>query len=153
MGGRSVPSDRRPKVQRLSLRSDKSVRFKRLKSPCPGRSESGGRRICSCLGQPWGRSYALTQEAAIPRYPDQLPRRNGHTTDFRDCFGTIEKPLFTGAGETDLPCLGLAETLTYLPQSQPLYADILLMYQKLLNGLLKYQRSIGLLPPSYHATG
>ena len=90
------------------------------------------------LGSMMGRSYALTQEE---RYLDLL-------TNFLVEMGTQqisglywhdrETPFYWGRGN-GFAVLGLAETLTYLPQSHPLYADILLMYQKLLNGLLKYQ--------------
>ena len=90
------------------------------------------------LGSMMGRSYALTQEE---RYLDIL-------TNFLVEMGTQqisglywhdrETPFYWGRGN-GFAALGLAETLTYLPQSHPLYADILLMYQKLLNGLLKYQ--------------
>ena len=94
------------------------------------------------LGSMMGRSYALTQEV---RYLDIL-------TNFLVEMGTqqisglywhdIETPFYWGRGN-GFAVLGLAETLTYLPQSHPLYADILLMYQKLLNGLLKYQNPSG----------
>ena len=90
------------------------------------------------LGSTMGRSYALTQEG---QYLDLL-------TNFLVEMGTQqisglywhdrETPFYWGRGN-GFAVLGLAETLTYLPQSHPLYADILLMYQKLLNGLLKYQ--------------
>ncbi len=90
------------------------------------------------LGSMMGRSYALTQEA---KYLDVL-------ANFLIEMGTQqisglywhdrETPFYWGRGN-GFAVLGLAETLTYLPQSHPLYADILLMYQKLLNGLLKYQ--------------
>ena len=90
------------------------------------------------LGATMGRSYALTQEE---QYLDIL-------TNFLVEMGTQqisglywhdrETPFYWGRGN-GFAVLGLAETLTYLPQSHPLYADILLMYQKLLNGLLKYQ--------------
>ena len=90
------------------------------------------------LGSMMGRSYALTQEG---QYLDLL-------TKFLVEMGTQqisglywhdrETPFYWGRGN-GFAALGLAETLTYLPQSHPLYADILLMYQKLLNGLLKYQ--------------
>ena len=90
------------------------------------------------LGSMMGRSYALTQEG---QYLDLL-------TNFLVEMGTQqisglywhdrETPFYWGRGN-GFAALGLAETLTYLPQSHPLYADILLMYQKLLNGLLKYQ--------------
>ncbi len=90
------------------------------------------------LGSMMGRSYALTQEG---QYLDPL-------TNFLVEMGTQqisglywhdrETPFYWGRGN-GFAALGLAETLTYLPQSHPLYADILLMYQKLLNGLLKYQ--------------
>ena len=90
------------------------------------------------LGSTMGRSYALTQEE---QYLDIL-------TNFLVEMGTQqisglywhdrETPFYWGRGN-GFAVLGLAETLTYLPQSHPLYADILLMYQKLLNGLLKYQ--------------
>ena len=94
------------------------------------------------LGSMMGRSYALTQEE---QYLDLL-------TNFLVEMGTQqisglywhdrETPFYWGRGN-GFAALGLAETLTYLPQSHPLYADILLMYQKLLNGLLKYQDSSG----------
>ena len=94
------------------------------------------------LGSMMGRSYALTQEG---QYLDLL-------TNFLVEMGTQqisglywhdrETPFYWGRGN-GFAALGLAETLTYLPQSHPLYADILLMYQKLLNGLLKYQDSSG----------
>ena len=90
------------------------------------------------LGSMMGRSYALTQEG---QYLDLL-------TNFLVEMGTQqisglywhdrETPFYWGRGN-GFAALGLAETLTYLPQSHPLYADILLMYRKLLNGLLKYQ--------------
>ena len=90
------------------------------------------------LGSMMGRSYALTQEE---QYLDIL-------TNFLVEMGTQqisglywhdrETPFYWGRGN-GFAALGLAETLTYLPQSHPLYVDILLMYQKLLNGLLKYQ--------------
>ena len=90
------------------------------------------------LGSMMGRSYALTQDR---QYLDLL-------TNFLVEMGTQqisglywhdrETPFYWGRGN-GFAALGLAETLTYLPQSHPLYADILLMYQKLLNGLLKYQ--------------
>ena len=90
------------------------------------------------LGSMMGRSYALTQEG---QYLDLL-------TNFLVEMGTQqisglywhdrEIPFYWGRGN-GFAVLGLAETLTYLPQSHPLYANILLMYQKLLNGLLKYQ--------------
>ena len=90
------------------------------------------------LGSTMGRSYALTQEG---QYLDLL-------TNFLVEMGTQqisglywhdrETPFYWGRGN-GFAVLGLAEALTYLPQSHPLYADILLMYQKLLNGLLKYQ--------------
>ena len=90
------------------------------------------------LGSTMGRSYALTQDE---QYLDRL-------TNFLVEMGTQqisglywhdrETPFYWGRGN-GFAVLGLAETLTYLPQSHPLYADILLMYQKLLNGLLKYQ--------------
>ena len=94
------------------------------------------------LGSMMGRSYALTQEG---QYLDLL-------TNFLVEMGTQqisglywhdrETPFYWGRGN-GFAALGLAETLTYLPQSHPLYADILLMYQKLLNGLLKYQNPSG----------
>lgn len=94
------------------------------------------------LGSTMGRSYALTQEG---QYLDLL-------TNFLVEMGTQqisglywhdrETPFYWGRGN-GFAVLGLAETLTYLPQSHPLYADILLMYQKLLNGLLKYQNPSG----------
>ena len=94
------------------------------------------------LGSTMGRSYALTQEG---QYLDVL-------TSFLVEMGTQqisglywhdrETPFYWGRGN-GFAVLGLAETLTYLPQSHPLYADILLMYQKLLNGLLKYQNPSG----------
>lgn len=94
------------------------------------------------LGSMMGRSYALTQEE---QYLDLL-------TNFLVEMGTQqisglywhdrETPFYWGRGN-GFAVLGLAETLTYLPQSHPLYADILLMYQKLLNGLLKYQNPSG----------
>ena len=94
------------------------------------------------LGSMMGRSYALTQEE---RYLDIL-------TNFLVEMGTQqisglywhdrETPFYWGRGN-GFAVLGLAETLTYLPQPHPLYADILLMYQKLLNGLLKYQNPSG----------
>ena len=94
------------------------------------------------LGSMMGRSYALTQEE---RYLDIL-------TNFLVEMGTQqtsglywhdrETPFYWGRGN-GFAVLGLAETLTYLPQSHPLYADILLMYQKLLNGLLAYQNPSG----------
>ena len=94
------------------------------------------------LGSTMGRSYALTQEG---RYLDLL-------TNFLVEMGTQqisglywhdrETPFYWGRGN-GFAVLGLAETLTYLPQSHPLYADILLMYQKLLNGLLRYQNPSG----------
>ncbi len=94
------------------------------------------------LGSMMGRSYALTEEK---QYLDLL-------TNFLVEMGTQqisglywhdrETPFYWGRGN-GFAVLGLAETLTYLPQSHPLYADILLMYQKLLNGLLKYQNPSG----------
>jgi rhamnogalacturonyl hydrolase YesR len=94
------------------------------------------------LGSMMGRSYALTQER---QYLDIL-------TNFLVEMGTQqisglfwhdrETPFYWGRGN-GFAVLGLAETLTYLPQSHPLYADILLMYQKLSNGLLKYQNPSG----------
>ena len=94
------------------------------------------------LGSTMGRSYALTQEG---QYLDLL-------TNFLVEMGTQqisglywhdrETPFYWGRGN-GFAVLGLAETLTYLPQSHPLYTDILLMYQKLLNGLLKYQNPSG----------
>ena len=106
------------------------------------------------LGSMMGRSYALTQEQ---QYLDLL-------TNFLVEMGTQqisglywhdrETPFYWGRGN-GFAVLGLAETLTYLPQSYPLYADILLMYQKLLNELLKYQdlsgcyHQIVTLPGSY----
>lgn len=90
------------------------------------------------LGSTMGRSYALTQET---QYLDIL-------TNFLVEMGTQqisglywhdrETPFYWGRGN-GFAVLGLAETLTYLPQSHPRYTDILLMYRKLLNGLLKYQ--------------
>ena len=90
------------------------------------------------LGSMMGRSYALTQEE---QYLDRL-------TNFLVEMGTQqisglywhdrETPFYWGRGN-GFAVLGLAETLTYLPQSHPLHTDILLMYQKLVNGLLKYQ--------------
>ena len=90
------------------------------------------------LGSMMGRSYALTQEE---KYLDVL-------ANFLVEMGTQqisglywhdrETPFYWGRGN-GFAVLGLAETLTYMPQSYPLYADILLMYQKLLNGLLQYQ--------------
>ena len=94
------------------------------------------------LGSMMGRSYALTQEG---QYLDLL-------TNFLVEMGTQqisglywhdrETPFYWGRGN-GFAVLGLAETLTYLPQSHPLYADILLTYKKLLNGLLKYQNPSG----------
>ena len=94
------------------------------------------------LGSTMGRSYALTQEE---QYLDIL-------TNFLVEMGTQQisglywhdrdTPFYWGRGN-GFAVLGLAETLTYLPQSYPLYADILLMYQKLLNGLLTYQNPSG----------
>ena len=94
------------------------------------------------LGSMMGRSYALTQDE---RYLDLL-------TNFLVEMGIQqisglywhdrETPFYWGRGN-GFAVLGLAETLTYLPQSHPLYADILLMYQKLLNGLLTYQNPSG----------
>ena len=94
------------------------------------------------LGSMMGRSYALTQEE---QYLDIL-------TNFLVEMGTQqisglywhdrETPFYWGRGN-GFAVLGLAETLTYLPKSHPLHADILLMYQKLLNGLLKYQNPSG----------
>jgi rhamnogalacturonyl hydrolase YesR len=94
------------------------------------------------LGSTMGRSYALTQEG---QYLDLL-------INFLVEMGTQqisglywhdrETPFYWGRGN-GFAVLGLAETLTYLPQSHPLYTDILLMYQKLLNGLLKYQHPSG----------
>ncbi len=94
------------------------------------------------LGSTMGRCYALTQDR---QYLDLL-------TNFLVEMGTQqisglywhdrETPFYWGRGN-GFAVLGLAETLTYLPQSHPLYADILSMYQKLLNGLLKYQSPSG----------
>ena len=94
------------------------------------------------LGSTMGRCYALTQDR---QYLDLL-------TNFLVEMGTQqisglywhdrETPFYWGRGN-GFAVLGLAETLTYLPQSHPLYTDILLMYQKLLNGLLKYQHPSG----------
>ena len=94
------------------------------------------------LGSMMGRSYVLTQEE---QYLDIL-------TNFIVEMGTQqisglywhdrETPFYWGRGN-GFAVLGLAETLTYLPKSHPLHADILLMYQKLLNGLLKYQNPSG----------
>ena len=94
------------------------------------------------LGSTMGRSYALTQDR---QYLDLL-------TNFLVEMGTQqisglywhdrETPFYWGRGN-GFAVLGLAETLTYLPQSHPLYAEILLTYQKLLNGLLKYQSPSG----------
>ena len=76
------------------------------------------------LGSTMGRSYALTQEE---QYLDIL-------TNFLAEMGTQqisglfwhdrETPFYWGRGN-GFAVLGLAETLTYLPQSHPLYADIL----------------------------
>ena len=94
------------------------------------------------LGSTMGRSYALTQET---QYLDSL-------TNFLVEMSTQqisglywhdrETPFYWGRGN-GFAVLGLAETLTYLPQSHPLYVDILLMYRKLLNGLLKHQNLSG----------
>ena len=94
------------------------------------------------LGSTMGRCYALTQDR---QYLDLL-------TNFLVEMGTQqisglywhdrETPFYWGRGN-GFAVLGLAETLTYLPQSHPLYTDILLMYQKLLNGLRKYQNPSG----------
>ena len=94
------------------------------------------------LGSMMGRSYTLTQEG---QYLDLL-------TNFLIEMGTQqisglywhdrETPFYWGRGN-GFAVLGLAETLTYLPQSHPLYANILLIFKKLLNGLLKYQNPSG----------
>ena len=90
------------------------------------------------FGSMMGRSYALTQER---QYLDLLTNFLVKM-DTQQTSGLYwhdrETPFYWGRGN-GFAVLGLAETLTYLPQSHPLYADILLMYQKLLNGLLKYQ--------------
>ena len=90
------------------------------------------------LGSMMGRSYALTNEK---RYLDIL-------TNFLVKMGTQqisglywhdrETPFYWGRGN-GFAVLGLAETLTYLPQSHPRYAEIFLMYEKLLSGLLSHQ--------------
>ena len=94
------------------------------------------------LGSTMGRSYALTQEA---QYLDILTNFLVEM-DTQQISGLFwhdrDTPFYWGRGN-GFAVLGLAETLTYLPQSHPLYADILLMYQKLLNGLLKYQDRSG----------
>ena len=90
------------------------------------------------LGSMMGRSYALTQEE---KYLDVLANflvKMGTQQISGLFWHDRETPFYWGRGN-GFAVLGLAETLTYLPQSHPLYADILLMYQKLLNGLLKYQ--------------
>ena len=94
------------------------------------------------LGSMMGRSYCADPRGAIPRHPDQFPRRNGTQQISGLYWHDRETPFYWGRGN-GFAVLGLAETLTYLPQSHPLYADILLMYQKLLNGLLKYQNLSG----------
>ena len=94
------------------------------------------------LGSTMGRSYALTQEA---QYLDILTNFLAKM-DTQQISGLYwhdrETPFYWGRGN-GFAVLGLAETLTYLPQSHPRYADILLMYQKLLNGLLIYQHPSG----------
>ena len=94
------------------------------------------------LGSMMGRSYALTQEG---QYLDILTNFLVEM-DTQQISGLYwhdrETPFYWGRGN-GFAVLGLAETLTYLPQSHVLYADILLMYQKLLNGLLKYQNPSG----------
>lgn len=94
------------------------------------------------LGSMMGRSYALTQER---QYLDLLTNFLVEM-DTQQISGLYwhdrDTPFYWGRGN-GFAVLGLAETLTYLPQSHPLYTDILLMYQKLLNGLLKYQNLSG----------
>ena len=94
------------------------------------------------LGSMMGRSYTLTQEA---QYLDILTNFLVEM-DTQQISGLFwhdrETPFYWGRGN-GFAVLGLAETLTYLPQSHPLYADTLLMYQKLLNGLLQYQNPSG----------
>ncbi len=94
------------------------------------------------LGSMMGRSYALTQEG---QYLDIL-------TNFLVEMGTQQisglfwhdraTPFYWGRGN-GFAVLGLAETLTYLPQFHPLHADIFLTYEKLLSGLLKHQNLSG----------
>ena len=94
------------------------------------------------LGSMMGRSYALTQER---QYLDLLTNFlvEMYTQQISGLFWhDRETPFYWGRGN-GFAVLGLAETLTYLPQSHPLYAEILLMYQKLLNGLLQYQNLSG----------
>ena len=90
------------------------------------------------LGSTMGRSYALTQEE---KYLDVLTNFLIEM-DTQQISGLYwhdrETPFYWGRGN-GFAALGLVETLTYLPQSHFLYTDILLMYQKLLNGLLQYQ--------------
>ena len=90
------------------------------------------------LGSMMGRSYALTREE---QYLDILTNflvemRTQQVSGLY--WHDRETPFYWGRGN-GFAVLGLAETLTYLPQSHPLYADIFFMYQKLLNGLLKSQ--------------
>ena len=90
------------------------------------------------LGSMMGRSYALTQEGQYLDLLTNLLVEMGTQQISGLYWHDRETPFYWGRGN-GFAVLGLAETLTYLPQSHPLYANILLMYQKLLNGLLKYQ--------------
>ena len=94
------------------------------------------------LGSMMGRSYALTQEEQYLDILTNFPVEMGTQQISGLYWHDRETPFYWGRGN-GFAVLGLAETLTYLPQSHPLYADILLMYQKLLNGLLKYQNPSG----------
>ncbi|MCZ6680009.1 MAG: glycoside hydrolase family 88 protein [Candidatus Poribacteria bacterium] len=94
------------------------------------------------LGSMMGRSYALTEER---RYLDILTHFivNMNTQQTSGLYWhDRETPFYWGRGN-GFAVLGLAETLTYLPQSYPLYSDIFLMYEKLLSGLLHYQNLSG----------
>ena len=94
------------------------------------------------LGATMGRSYALTKDS---RYLDILTNFivNMDTQQISGLYWhDRETPFYWGRGN-GFAVLGLAETLTYLPQSHPLYPDIFEMYKKLLSGLLNYQNLSG----------
>ena len=94
------------------------------------------------LGSTMGRSYALTQEGQYLDILSNFLVKMGTQQISGLYWHDRETPFYWGRGN-GFAVLGLAETLTYLPQSHPLYVDIFLMYRKLLNGLLKYQNLSG----------
>jgi unsaturated rhamnogalacturonyl hydrolase len=94
------------------------------------------------VGSMMGRRYALTEQ---PHALDILTQFivNMETQQILGLYWhDQETPFYWGRGN-GFAVLGLAETLTYLPQSHPLYSEVFFRYEKLLNGLRNYQSPSG----------